>query len=473
MTFTTQIFIFVFLPIIIFVYFAIEQKFKKFKNTFLLLSSIFFYAWFGLQYAILVFVLTIVNYYIGLKVYNKKFFIIFSTIINISLLCVFKYTGFFIENLNTLLLSVGVNFQLIKLSIPQPIGISFIVFQLLSYLIDVFRGTVEPQRNFIKFALFVFWFPKLITGPITRYFDMENQLYSRTITNASFALGIKRFIIGFSKKLLLADSLNKVVTYVFDNINNYNTLSVWIAMICYTLQIYYDFSGYTDMAIGIGKMFGFDLPENFDYPYISKSIKEFWRRWHITLSTWFRDYLYIPLGGNRKGLFKTYRNLFIVFLATGFWHGANWTFILWGLFHGLFLVLERTKIGSYLKKLPDIIQHIYAMLIVSVGWAIFRSSSIKDAFLFIKCLFIPNFSGWQNIVIFLNKELILYIILSIILCIPWVKTKNLFLNKNLYRKDILMPFITNILNIGYLLLFIVSISYMSSSSFSPFIYFKF
>lgn len=469
MTFTSPIFIFVFLPISLLVYYVIETRWK---NAFLLLASLFFYAWSGLQYAIIIFVLAIANYCIGLIVKNKKIFMVLSIILNISVLCLFKYTGFFVSNFNSLFLELGTNFQIQTPIIPLPIGISFIIFTLLSYLIDIYRGTVKPQRNFINFALYVFLFPKIIMGPIMRYPDIEKQLAKRNITSESFVLGIKRFIIGFAKKVLLADSLGKIASFVFDNGANYNTLSVWIAMICYTLQIYYDFSGYSDMAIGIGKMFGFKIPENFNYPYISRSIKEFWRRWHITLSSWFRDYLYIPLGGNREGTLKTYRNLFIVFLVTGFWHGANWTFILWGLFHGIFLALERTRFGDILRRAPVILQHIYAMFIVSVGWVLFRSASITEADLFIKYLFIPNFNGWQNIIIYLNNELIFCIFISIILCVPWIKTKQEILNK--YKnKEKTVSMIELFSSFGYLLLFLVSISYMSVSNFSPFIYFRF
>ena len=336
MLFTTPIFLFIFLPLTLFLYFIVE---KKNKNLVLFIMSIIFYSWGGAKYLILILTLIVINYFSGIYIdkqkenkKNKKIIFIATILIDIGVLVFFKYLNFFLSNLIRALglINIDIEEKIHLANIALPIGISFFTFQILSYIIDVYKGNVKVQRNIINFGLYIMLFPQLIAGPIVRYIDIEKQLDERKVTYEKFYSGIKRFIIGFAKKVLLSNLTGYVADLIFNNsVYHSNMIFAWIGAICYALQIYHDFSGYSDMAIGLGKMFGFDFLENFNYPYISKSIKEFWRRWHISLSGWFRDYVYIPLGGNRKGKLKTYRNLLIVFFITGFWHGASWNFIVW------------------------------------------------------------------------------------------------------------------------------------------------
>lgn len=391
MLFSFMIFLWFFLPLVFCSYYLID---KRFKNILLLISSIIFYAWGGVSYSLIMLSSIIINYIFALLIdkaiednnlKNKKIYLALCIIINLSILGYFKYTNFIISIINSLSQN-----KIIELTnIVLPIGISFYTFQALSYVIDVYRGHNKAQKNIFNLALYISFFPQLIAGPIVKYHDIENQILNRNESLENIFYGIKRFIYGLSKKVILANmfalSCDEILKQPTDELG---TALVWCASVLYTLQIYYDFSGYSDMAIGLGRMFGFNFLENFNYPYISKSIKEFWRRWHISLSTWFKEYLYIPLGGNRKRKLFTYINLLIVFFATGLWHGASYNFILWGLFHGFFLVIERIFLGKLLEKNKlKFINHIYVIFVFVIGWVLFRADDLKHAFELYKLMF--------------------------------------------------------------------------------------
>ena len=402
--------------------------------------------------------------------HNKKarIVLIFAVIYNIGMLGVFKYTNFIINTINDLTkLTIG------NVNITLPIGISFFTFQALSYVIDVYRNNDIKQRNFSKVLLYIFFFPQLIAGPIVKYHDIEKEINERKQTIEGISSGIRRFIYGLAKKILVANTVGYIADTIYAmNLLDINWLVAWVGAITYTLQIYYDFSGYSDMALGLGKIFGFHFKENFLYPYSSKSIKEFWRKWHISLSTWFKEYLYIPLGGNRKGKKRTIINKVIVFFTTGLWHGANWTFVLWGLFHGLFASLEDLKIIPTNKKWWKYIGHIYTLLVVNVAFVIFRSDTITQAFTMIKEMFINfkklNYADITVLLYNITAYSIFIIILAIIFALP---IKNMVADK---MKSINK---TEVLEVGsYLIsviLLVLCIMSLASSTFNPFIYFRF
>ena len=337
MLFSSLIFLSIFLPLVTAIYIIVK---KELKNFVLLVSSLIFYAWGEPRYLAIMLFIIILNYTFGILVEtakNRKIYLFLAVIGNLSVLIYFKYFNFIIENLNNLLSS-----KISSIDIIMPIGISFYIFQALSYVIDVYRKGVKAQKNIYNLALYVTFFPQLIAGPIVKYHDIEKEITKRNMNFENIYFGLKRFSFGLGKKIILANTLGEVVDKIFNsNIDILDSKILWLGAISYSLQLYFDFSGYSDMAIGLGKIFGFHFLENFNYPYISKSITEFWRRWHISLGSWFREYLYIPLGGNRKGTKRTYINLFLVLLATGIWHGASWTFIIWGLWHGVFIITER------------------------------------------------------------------------------------------------------------------------------------
>ncbi len=478
MLFTTPIFLFIFLPLTLFLYFIVE---KKNKNLVLFIMSIIFYSWGGAKYLILILTLIVINYFSGIYIdkqkenkKNKKIIFIATILIDIGVLVFFKYLNFFLSNLIRALglINIDIGEKIHLANIALPIGISFFTFQILSYIIDVYKGNVKVQRNIINFGLYIMLFPQLIAGPIVRYIDIEKQLDERKVTYEKFYSGIKRFIIGFAKKVLLSNLTGYVADLIFNNsVYHSNMIFAWIGAICYALQIYHDFSGYSDMAIGLGKMFGFDFLENFNYPYISKSIKEFWRRWHISLSGWFRDYVYIPLGGNRKGKLKTYRNLLIVFFITGFWHGASWNFIVWGLFFGVFLILERGKFGEILSKLPSIVQRIYTLFIVLIAWVFFRAEGISSALVYLKDMFSFNFENMNLIHKILDVEYITFLIIAIICSTPVIKTIIQKVRGKLNEKG--KTIVNTTIDIALIIVFIIAILYMVGSSYNPFIYFRF
>ncbi len=381
MVFSSLVFLCIFFPVVFCLHSAIPSI--KVKNVLLIIASLVFYAFGEPVYVILMILSAFLNYLCAvlMEKTNRKAVLIGAVVINIGILSVFKYTGFFITTIN--------NALHVNLYVPQitlPIGISFFTFQALSYVIDVYRGQVETQKNFGKVLLYISFFPQLIAGPIVKYRDIALEIDSRSADIAEMALGLRRFIVGLAKKILIANTMAATADHIFgQGFDSLNIISAWIGAIAYTMQIYFDFSGYSDMAIGLGRMFGFHFKENFEHPYRSLTIKEFWRRWHISLSSWFKEYVYIPLGGNRKGKVRAGINKVIVFFLTGLWHGANWTFVVWGLFHGAFSFLE--EFVPSLKKLPRVILHIYTMLIVIVGFVIFRSDSLGFALTFIGKMF--------------------------------------------------------------------------------------
>ena len=490
MLFSSMIFLWVFLPAVLVGYGLISLFGKnrkdliKIKNVFLLAASLVFYAWGGIYYLLIMASSIIVNYlgglFIGKRAHSKrekKKALIIVVVINLAVLFIFKYFNMMVivlENIaaphagGSILGMQGTGaFGLAEIVLP--IGISFFTFQAMSYVIDVYRGDVPIQENFLYFALYVSFFPQLIAGPIVRYHEVADQIEGRKEKLAMRAMGIKRFCYGLGKKVLLANTFAAAADKIWSlGTGNITGAVAWLGMICYTLQIYYDFSGYSDMAIGLGRMFGFKFAENFNYPYIADSVREFWRRWHISLSTWFKEYVYIPLGGNRKGSGRTLLNLFIVFLLTGIWHGANFTFIAWGLFYGILLVAERLFLGKILEKNPHkIINHVYTVFIVMIAWVLFRSDNIYQAGSIIKGLFQPG-TGNTSVITFLSMKLILCIIIGIFLCGP-VQIKF----GQWYRKNKKSRWVMNadlIIQVG---LFFLSVLSLVGGTYNPFIYFQF
>ena len=375
MEFSTLTFLFFFFPIFLFSYFIIKNR--KYRNIVLLIFSLLFYAWGEPVYILLMILSIIMNYYFAKlidKSKSRKLILIISIICNIGLLVVFKYTDFIISIFNFVF-----RLDIKSTNIALPIGISFYTFQILSYVIDVYRKKVKVQNNIINLGCYISAFPQLIAGPIVTYDVVEKELSNRVEDMDNFYIGTKRFIIGLAKKILLANS----VGYICDSIFGLSTTLwtfplIWLAVISYTLQIYFDFSAYSDMAIGMGRMLGFHYLENFNYPYISKSITEFWRRWHISLSTWFRDYVYIPLGGNRVSKKRMCMNIMIVWALTGLWHGASINYLLWGLYYGIILLLEKLLLKKYIDKMPNIFKHMYTIIIFVFGWTIFRLENLSD-----------------------------------------------------------------------------------------------
>ncbi len=474
MIFTDIPFLFFFLPTVLVVYYLVP---KNLKNGVLFFSSLFFYAWGEKWYVLIMFVSALVDYSASLIIDKggRKTGLILSIFFNLFILSLFKYLPFFAENALHVLSLFNINLYTLS-SIPKlslPLGISFYTFQTMSYTIDVYRNEVKANKNFIQFATYVTMFPQLVAGPIVRYVDVQRQILQKNISLANFSEGIKRFIIGLAKKLIIANGF----AYIADTVLNIeasklSTGYIWLGVLSYAFQIYYDFSGYSDMAIGLGKMFGFDFLENFNFPYVAKSIREFWRRWHISLSTWFRDYLYIPLGGNKGSSLKVYRNLLIVFFVTGLWHGASWNFVVWGLFHGFFIVIERLGFGKKLEQLPLFIQHSYTLLVVLIGWVFFRAENLDQAVNLIQTMFVyyPGDSIINNYLslLLLNRETVFIVFSGILFSFPLIKLQtriiSLLPNKTIFE--------TIRLGALFLLLFL-SLVYMFSSSYNPFIYFRF
>jgi alginate O-acetyltransferase complex protein AlgI len=387
LVFSSVTFLFYFFPIVLFLYYCLPIR-----NAFLLFASLFFYAWGESSFVSLLLVSIAVNYLAGILIdsrrseLGRRFALASGVAANLGLLGFFKYANFLVENIDWLLVWLNIRpieFQAIHL----PLGISFFTFQAISYLVDVYRRVSKAEHDPLTLGLFISMFPQLVAGPIVRFHDIADQLHERFITHEAFADGIRRFVVGLGQKVLIANTLAIPADAIFKiPSENLTTGLAWLGVSSYTLQIYFDFAGYSNMAIGLGLMFGFRLPENFNYPYISQSITEFWRRWHMSLSTWFRDYLYIPLGGNRRGLARTYVNLVIVFFLCGLWHGASWTFVVWGLFHGAFLVLERVGLGRWLRTIWRPLRYIYTLLVVSVAWVFFRSDDFGFAADFLSAL---------------------------------------------------------------------------------------
>jgi alginate O-acetyltransferase complex protein AlgI len=423
MVFSSIIFLFLFLPLTLTLYFITG---KKHRNLFLLFASLIFYAWGEGLYLLILLISIFINFSCGLLIDHHRgskrssIYLAVGIFLNLAILALFKYANFVVTNLNSILAALGSG-QLYLAPVHLPIGISFFTFQALSYVIDVYNQKTTVERNIINLGAYISLFPQLMAGPIVRFAHIAKEMVSRTVSRTDFAEGVKQFLFGLGKKMLIANPVALVADQVFSvPTAELTTGLAWLGAICYTLQIYFDFSGYSDMAIGLARMFGFHYLENFNYPYISRSIREFWRRWHISLSTWFRDYLYIPLGGNRGDPIRTYINLVIVFVLCGLWHGASWNFVIWGLFHGFFLATERTFLGRGINALPQPLRHIYTLLIVMVGWVIFRTESMTHAISYLSAMsgFASGAGEKYNIAMFLSDKLKLEIGMGIILSTP-------------------------------------------------------
>lgn len=469
MVFSSILFLFFFLPTTLLLYFCGS---RKMKNGILLVVSLFFYAWGEPIYIFLMIFSAVIDYLHGLFIqkyrltspFKAKLGLLSSIIINLGILSFFKYADFLIDNINNLM-----GMQLNTLDLPLPIGLSFYTFQTMSYAIDVYRGKVKAQRNPFTLALYICLFPQLIAGPIVRYEIIEHELKNRRVTLDQFSDGVRIFLIGLGKKVLLANSIG----FLWSEIQQQSpaelsVLSAWMGIAAFGLQLYFDFSGYSDMAIGLGKMFGFSFPQNFNYPFVSRSITEFWRRWHMTLGTWFRDYVYIPLGGSRKGKYRLYLNLFIVWGLTGLWHGASWNFVAWGLYFGVVIAIEKAGLLVLLEKIHPIFQHIYAFVIVMISWTLFVFEDLSMSLAYLKIMF--GFSG-QALVnerfmydIYTNAILFLLAFLGMI---PIWKVLRTRLNRwHKIIDDIVIP-------IFYLVILVLSTAYLVDDSYNPFLYFRF
>ena len=468
MLFSSIVFLFTFLPAVVILYYLLPVRFR---NVILLLASLVFYAWGEPVYLFLMLLSILFNYFSGLDIARNlqdkraaKRSLVFNLIINLAVLGFFKYEGFVLDTLNGIL-PVHISYH----ALPLPIGISFYTFQILSYIIDVYRGNVKVQTNLPNFALYVTMFPQLIAGPIVQYADVDEQLASREVSRTKFGEGSMYFIRGLAKKVLLANTSGMIFTEVSGLAKgNIAVMTAWLGAFAYMFQIYFDFSGYSDMAIGLGKMFGFEFNMNFNYPYVSKSITEFWRRWHISLSSWFRDYVYIPLGGNRVSKIKHIRNLLIVWFLTGLWHGAAWNFVAWGLYYGVILIIEKYLLSTVLDRLPDVVRHIYSIVLVVIGWVLFFSSSFGQAADYIRVMFGAGAHGFadRESMYLLTSNLILWLIL-IFGSTPLVH----FRYEHMLRTK---KWNTTIINsVVYVALFIVCIAYLVTETYNPFLYFRF
>lgn len=453
------------MPIFFIAYFTFKNI--VYRNALLLLASLFFYAWGEPIYVLLMLSCIFINYILAIiieKQKNPKFGLIIAIVINLLILGIFKYTDFLISSINSVF---NMNIPLKNISLP--IGISFFTFQTLSYVIDVYKKEVKVQRNPLFLGAYVAAFPQLIAGPIVRYQTIEYELINRKESIEEFAEGARRFIIGLFKKIVIANTMGIICDSILvSSPSQYQFLGAWIGIIGYTLQIYFDFSGYSDMAIGLGRMMGFHFLENFNYPYIAKSITDFWRRWHISLSTFFRDYVYIPLGGNRVKLNRWLINLLIVWFLTGLWHGANWNYILWGLYYGIILIAEKLFWGKYIEKFGKLLAHIYTLFIVIIGWALFRIENLSQLTEFIKAMFFANGFGSMNYFVYIQIFQVKYIfimILAIFAATP--------IFKNIRNKIESYSFGKIFIDICLILMFISSIFFLIVSNYNPFIYFKF
>lgn len=459
-------FLYYFLPVVLVLYFAVP---KKFKNAVLLLTSLVFYGWGEPKYVVLMIASIIIGYFSGLLIEaknnksDKKIILFISVFINLGFLVYFKYADFFIENFNAV---TGLGVPLLRITLP--IGISFYSFQILSYTVDVYRGTATAQKSVVNLAAYITMFPQLIAGPIVRYTDIARELESRTHSFDKFSAGIRRFIIGLSKKVLVANILGELCD-LFRISDDKSVLYYWLYAVAFAIHVYFDFSGYSDMAIGLGKIFGFNFCENFNYPFISKSATEFWRRWHMSLGTWFRDYVYIPMGGNRVSKPRWLFNIFTVWMLTGFWHGAAWTFIVWGLYFALFLCIEKLFLIKKLEK-SKVLSRVYTLVIITVSFVIFNATDMGEAFEYIKCMF-----GFGDIPL-VSDEYLYYLksygvpmVLGLVGSTPVVKNAvNKMLRKSGGEKalSVLEPVVLVVLAV-------IVTAYLVDGSFNPFLYFRF
>lgn len=468
MVFSSTEFLFLFLPLSLIGYFIIN---RKFQNLFLLFISIIFYALGEPKFVFVMMISIVINYLLALLIEQygmkykliKKLFLILALVLNIGLLFYYKYYNFTIENINLIF----------KTSIPVmeivlPIGISFFTFQGLSYVLDVYMKKVMAQKKLVNVAMYIALFPQLVAGPIVRYSDINNEIEGRNTKLNDFSSGICRFAVGLAKKSIIANNIALLANQAFDRtLDTLTTGIAWLGIIAYTLQIYFDFSGYSDMAIGLGRMFGFHFNENFKYPYISTNVSQFWRRWHISLSQWFRDYVYIPLGGNRKG--NVYFNLIVVFLLTGIWHGASWNFVMWGLWHGIFLIIERVmKNKNITINVPVFIKWIYTIIVVMIGWIMFRSTNLEDAVYYIKCLIGINGTDYYEFIYTLQDYLAL-IVIALVASLPILPN----LKKYCTKHEEIGKYIDWLEPVFLAVVLCAGVSYTVASTYNPFIYFNF
>lgn len=504
MVFSSIIFLLFFLPLAILGYFIVP---KKIHNVYLLLISLVFYFWGENWLVWIIIVRTIIDYFCALLIEGiipirikkyctsgktlltiRKLALFISIFSNLAFLGYFKYFNFFIDNFYITLQHFDINASVLGNfpKIALPLGISFYTFQSMSYTLDVYYKKVKATINYFNFACYVVLFPQLVAGPIVRYLDIENQLKNRDVSSDDFFYGIKRFTYGLAKKVLIANNVAHIVNQIFTIPAEHIYFSVaWFGVIAYSLQLYFDFSGYSDMAIGMGRMFGFKFPENFNYPYVSQSIQEFWRRWHISLSTWFRDYLYIPLGGNRCGKFRMHMNLVLVFFLCGFWHGASWNFIIWGIYHGVFLILERVGLDKILNKTPKIIRHLYTLIVVMFSWVIFRADTLSYGVEYLTAMIMPipakadSFIAYP-ITMYANRLTVIVIIIGILVSMsafPWAQKHY----DNRLKKSWFSSFSDNTIDIGHsfitlitiMSLLLLSLANLSIGGFNPFLYFRF
>ena len=472
MVFSSTIFLFYFLPLFLIGYILID---KKYKNYLILAFSFFFYQWGAPRFVYLLLTITLIDFFIVNKLHEsegakRKIFLTISLLLNTGLLCYFKYSNFFIENVNLLLNNIGVK-QVEWTSVVLPIGISFFLFETLTYSIDVYRRVHAPLKSVFDYFTYILLFPKLIAGPIVRFHEIADQISDRSSfeNSENRFLGLTRFIIGLSKKVFIANTMGKLADDIFMmDMSSLGTTTAWIGIVAYSFQIYFDFSGYSDMAIGLGRFMGFKFIENFNNPYISQNISEFWRRWHMSLGRWMKDYLYIPLGGNKGSKYKMFFNLWIVFVISGLWHGAAWNFVIWGMFHGFFLILDRLFLVKFLSKLGRYISILITYIITLVGWVLFRSETIEQAKTYIIKMFVFNTSESIKLDNHTITMLLLGVLFSFFALIKNTETKQMdFYNGILSKRFYLTasPII--------IILLVLSLSYVISSGFNPFIYFRF
>jgi alginate O-acetyltransferase complex protein AlgI len=471
MLFSSTFFLLYFLPVFLILYFLIPYRFR---NLFTLIASILFFAWGAPKFVFVLCAAVLVDFFIARFIYKsegrkRRLFLTLGIVFNVSILLYFKYFNFFMDNLSALFQAWGL--QAISFTrVALPIGISFFVFHEMSYIIDVYRRVKPPMNSLINYALYIFLFPQLIAGPIIRFNEIADQIQNRKFQDNldNRLIGLFRFAIGLAKKVLIANVLGAEADKIFQISPEWLTTSyAWIGALCYTFQIYFDFSGYSDMAIGLARTMGFIFPENFNNPYISQSITEFWKRWHMSLSRWMRDYLYIPLGGNRVSGIRLYFNLWVVFLISGFWHGAQWTFIFWGAYHGFFLAAERLFLNKTLSRIGAFFRTAFTFLVVVIGWVFFRSDNISQAFRFLNKMFSFSFHEYE----FTPHVIVVLIAAAVISFLPSVKKFNLL--PNIYNPDLLTMRRVAFTALFFLVCMIVCVGELASSGFNPFIYFKF
>ena len=470
MLFNSPLFLFCFAPLLFLTYVLLP---RSFRNPILVLASVVFYAWGEPQFIGIVLLSTFADWQIGNAIFRshgekiKKYLLWLGIIGNVGILFYFKYVGFFVDSLNIALTNLHLN-SIPALTIALPIGISFIVFEKITYLVDIYKRIGTPAHSMTSYFLYILLFPKLLAGPIVKYHDIADQLGTRTLSVEGFVDGLRRFLIGLAKKVLIADTLQEVVDPIFKlSSGELGFYNAWTGLICFTLQIYFDFSGYSDMAIGLARMMGFRLLENFNMPYISENFTEFWRRWHISLSTWIREYLYIPLGGNRVSSARMYTNLLLCFFLCGLWHGASWTFVIWGLYHGLFLVFDKIFWLDFQKSLPRVFNNLVTFLLIMIGWGIFRAESLTQASYYLAALL--GLSPSEGTFIYLNSNIQVSVIVGLVICfrsaIPRFDQALALYNRTLWKQEYELA-IT-------LVLLVASIAKLATTSFSPFLYFRF